>query len=178
MARRGYGKAGFCKICAHPDGWRFVEGVTKGGKSGKGWNAAEAAEAGARFGLSFSRLTWYNHQKHVRGEVASPETASPVPTDGPKERVPVRKASNVEYLETIRDMALARALNNPDEVTIEQGLKATSILEGRKSQASDSINLLVQVVTGHAPAVAIAKPVEPALIVEGEAREVRQEVPA
>jgi len=171
MAREGYGREGFCSICSHPEGWRFVQGVTKGGKSGTGWNASEAREAAENFGFRFSRQTWYEHQKHVLGKIAPPTQAVTAVPSGPKAIVPVKKSSNVEFLETIRDHALARALNNPDSITVEQGLKATQILEGRKTQPSDAINVLIQFVTGRAPAVIVDDP----KVVEGTARDVSPE---
>lgn len=162
----GYGQPGYCSICAHPEAPRFILGAREGGKSGKGWNAKEAQEEAAKYGLSFSRPTWYAHQKHARtGEMALIQAAEMVRQSGALSVEDIRKSSNTEVLEAFRDLGLANALASPGRVGPKEALKAIQILEQRKDRGSDSLNILVQFITGAPPAV----------VIEGEARDVTQE---
>lgn len=164
-ANPGASKPGYCKICAHPEAARFIKGAREGGRSGKGWNAAEAQVHGETYGLEFNRQTWYAHQKHSQTtEMRVIQTARAVQEAGGG-GLTIKRSSNLELLEAIRDIGTAKALRSPDEVTIDHALKAVQIMEGKKDKGSDSLNILVSFVTGNAPAV----------IVEGTARDVTQE---
>jgi hypothetical protein len=162
----GSGTPGFCKICAHPDAHVFIRGAREGGKTGKGWNSKEAQEAGRVYGLTFSRQTWYAHLDHAKtGEQRLITAAQKVREDGALTVQGIKKSSNTELLEAIRDIGSQRAINNPEEVTLDHALKAVQIMENRKDKSSDSLNILVQFVTGQPPAV----------VVEGTARRVPME---
>lgn len=161
-------KDGYCKICAHPEAWRFIEGAKKGGKSGKGWNSSEAIEAGEKYGLKFTRLTWYNHVAHL--DSAEERVAKAAQAAGRAGRVPV-KTTNPQFLETIRDLGMARALADPDSVSIDQALKAAQILEAKKEKGQDSLAILVQFTVGAPPPVVIHGQPQPELITEGVVRE-------
>lgn len=156
------GNEGHCKICAHVEAPRFIRGAREGGKSGEGWNATEAMEAGAAFGLKFSRQTWYEHQKHVRaGETAVVPVKSAALTASD-----IKRTSNEDFLGTIRDIGMQKALANPESVTVDQALKAVQIMEGKKERPNDGLNILVQFVTGQPPAV----------VIEGSAARVPEEI--
>jgi hypothetical protein len=159
----GLGKTGYCKICAHPDAHVFIRGAREGGKKGSGWNAAEAQEAGQAYGLTFNRQTWYTHVEHAKtGEMRLSQAAEKVKAQG---LIPVRTTSQ-GFLESLRDIGMAKALANPENVTIEQALKAVQILESKKDKGSDTLNVLVQFVTNQPPPVVIegiARDVGPAM---------------
>lgn len=156
----------FCKICAHPEAPRFIKGAREGGKSGKGWNSAEAIEAGAVFGLKFTRQTWYAHVAHL--DTAENRVIAAATKAARANLVPTR-TTNMQFLETIRDMGMARALADPDSISIDQALKATQILEAKKEKGQDSLAILVQFVVGAPPPVQIEGPVY-----EGVAREITE----
>jgi len=113
----------------------------------------------SKYGIKPDRRTFYSHRDHV----LNPDPAFTAVEPAKKRDIEVKPSSNVEFLEEIRDTALAKARANPETVTIEQGLKAAGILEGRKQQSVNQINLLVQVATGRG---------HQAYVVDGEAREV------
>lgn len=158
----GAGKTGYCKICASPDAPVFIRGAREGGKKGTGWNAAEAQEAGRLYGLSFNRQTWYAHLEHAKtGEQRLVQAAEKVLESG---LVPV-KTSNKGFLEAVRDLGMAKALANPESVSIDQALKAVQIMESKKDKGGDTLAILVQFVTNQPPAIVIdgeARPLEAA----------------
>lgn len=143
---------------------RFIKGAREGGKSGKGWNATEAQEAATAFGFTFARQTWYAHVKHAQSSDKRVIQAAELVRSGEK-GLTITKRSNTDVLEAIRDIGAQRALDNPDNVSLDHSLKAIQILEGRKDRGSDALNILVQFTVGQPPAV----------IIEGTAREVQGE---
>jgi hypothetical protein len=144
-----------CLLCNSPQ----VEEINRGIRNG--WNSGEYARQMSKYGKPVDRQVFYNHRKkHVDGMPGTALVA--VPHDDAKPLV-IRKSSNSEFLETVRDVGLARVERDPEGVTLDQALKAASILEGRKSNHGDQINLLVKVVTGHASS---------AYTIEGEYTEV------
>lgn len=162
---------GACKICASP----HVGAIN--GFIEAGWNQAQVAKAALAWNLRFARPTFYAHVKHYKN--LTPEATS----SGPELIAPgeIKRTSNTEYLETIRDIAYTRIGIDPSQVTVEQGMKAVQILEGRKERTGDQLNLLISVVTGHTPAIQIQSGArrqtellaEPTVI-EGEVRELSE----
>lgn len=154
----GANKAGYCKLCASPDAHVFIRGATEGGKKGSGWNAAEAIEAGKAYGLVFDRHTWYSHLKHAKdGRKALVQAA-----EGTRQ-LTIARTTNQEFLETVRDIGMARALANPETISPSDALKAVQIMEGKKEKGGDALAILVSFVTNAPPAVQI---------IEGTARDV------
>lgn len=161
-------KDGFCKICNHPEAHRFVKGAREGGKKGTGWNATEAIEAGEAYGLKFTRLTWYNHVAHLSS--AEERIATAAKSASRAGLVPV-KTTNAQFLEHIRDIGMARAMQDPDSVSLDQALKAAQILETKKEKGQDSLAILVSFTIGAPPPVVVEGQL-PDGIIEGEAREI------
>ena len=154
-----------CKICSHVEAPRFIKGAREGGKSGTGWNSKEAQEAAAVFGLKFERQTWYAHVKHLG--TAEQRAIEAGRRAGRDSLVPLR-TTNPQFLEAIRDIAMAKAMAEPDLVSIDQGLKAVAILEGKKEKGSDSLAILVSFTIGAPPPIQV----------EGTARDVTEEISA
>lgn len=152
------GQTGYCKICAHPQAGPRLIMAAQDKRTAK-----EAQAIAALYGLSFTRQTWYAHLQHSQSLVAQPAEGKAVaPPSKPFTSSDIKKSSNTQFLETIRDIGYTRAVEHPEEITIEQSLKAVSILEGRKDKSTDHLSILVQFVTGNAPAV----------VIEGEATEI------
>lgn len=157
-----FGKAGYCKLCR----WDEEPELNRLIKAGK--NAAECARwAKGKFGFTFTRQTFYSHKEHL----AAPQDKVVAAAAGRRREKVIPKATNKEFLEAVRDLAFANALEDPDSVTLEQGLKAASILESSKQKAGDITLILAQVVTGQRPDVLVEAPSAPVMI-EGTAREV------
>jgi hypothetical protein len=155
VSRRGFGKVGYCKLCA----WSEEPSLNKLMKAGK--NAAECRQwAKDKFGFTFNRQTFYAHKEHI----TAPEDKVVAFADRQSRGLQpvIKRSTNKDFLEAVRDIGMAHAEADPELVTIDHALKAAQILEQSKSKQSDITLILAQVVTGHAPDV----------IVEGEAREV------
>lgn len=121
-------------------------------------NAAEAQRRSKDWGVSFTRQTWYGHVQHCKPrEQRVQEKLEEVAELG---GLNIKKVSNTEYLERIRDISAAQIFDNPDMVKPETGLKAVQILESRKNNHGDQLNLLIGVITGNIPPMAIMPPSE------------------
>lgn len=152
-----------CKICDSPNAPTYLKGFKSGGKNGKGWNASESQEAAAVYGESWDRQTVYKHLKHLETveqsvihQAKSAQRAGLIPY----------KTTNSGFLEKIRDIGMARAMQNPDDITIDQALKAAQILETKKDKGQDSLAILVQFSIGSPPPIIIEG--QATLVEEGE----------
>lgn len=150
---KGQGKRGHCAICSSP----LAESINQMIRDGKNTTDIRAFVTAAGQ-TPWSRPTIYNHKDHA----LTPEKAL---VKAVRQDLQIRKGSNQEFLEVVRDIGLARAEADPESITIDQALKATQILEGRKDK-TDSLAILVAFVTGNRPAD---------VVIEGEAREVTAE---
>lgn len=128
-----------------------------------GWNARQVKDwLAANYGVTFSRQTFYTHKDE---HMTRPEDrlVSAVEKQRATGVMLPRVSSNEQYLEAIRDIGYQRAVENPEEVTIDHGLKAAQILAGQKRGGGDITILLAKVFTGGDA---------PGVVIEGEAREV------
>lgn len=151
-------KSGYCKLCRWAHEGELNEKIKQGQNAGECRRWAET-----KYDFRFNRQTFYNHKEHLNNPppVAEPDGKALVPS--PHGGVTqIRKTSNREFLETIRDIGYTKATLDPDSVTLEHAMKAASIIEQSKQKQTDIAIVFAQVVTGHTPDV----------IVEGEAREV------
>lgn len=150
---------GFCKICSSSAAPRL-------NKLAEQDIAAPAAiEAAAKMGLKFTRQTWYRHLEHIKPkQIRMKELLEEAAEVGGLE---IKQTTNVEFLETIRDIGYSQITANPDIVKPDLALKAVQILEGRKEKTGDQLNILINVLTGHAPPLMI----QAAPDVEGTFRE-------
>lgn len=162
----GFGRSGFCSICASPNAIEYVAGARKG------WNAKQFNEAAEANGESWNRQTWYSHLRHAKsGEQHLIQAAEKVRRQGALTVGDIKKSSNAQLLEAIRDIGMAKALANPDDVTIDQALKAVQIMEGRKEKGSDALNILIAFTTGAQLPTVIVERSQPEII-EGTAEEI------
>lgn len=136
------GKPGYCKICDHAAAPFLNKKLADLGD--KVFNAAKAQAFAAELDLTFNRQTWYGHVKHVTHPLVTlQKQALANPAVMPK--------TNTGALEAVRDIAIKRAIDNPEEVTIDHGLKALSILEGRKDKEQPWVVILAKAMTGELP---------------------------
>jgi len=160
VSRAGYGKPGYCKICAF-EGVGEINKLIKLGRKVpqiKTWVKANYD------GFDFDRQVLYKHRdEHVAHPkdqlvaVSLREQAKVVATEKPK-------ATNDEFLEAVRDIGFRRAEMYPDEVTVDHALKAASIMANKRDKASNVFLMMAQIVTGPRPQV-----------VEGTFTEVQEE---
>lgn len=155
-------KAGYCSICHSPNLRKYNERIKEG------WKVPALDDLARTLGdKGWSRQTWYSHKRHYTAPVKFVDDANKglvvQGPDGETKKLQIRKGSNQEFLETVRDIGLTKALNDPGSITIEQALKATQILEGKKAGHGDSVKVLIGIVTGHKPSYEV---------IDGEAVEV------
>lgn len=142
------GGPGYCKICAS----NLLPAINK--KLREGQNAAEIIAYAAEFNEKFVRQTLYKHKQHI----TDPKTTL---VERARKNPVIKRASNEEFLDAVRDAGFAKVIADPDSVTVSQALKAAQIsMQAKKN--TDSIQLvLVGVMTGKADDV-----------IEGEWKEV------
>ena len=165
VSRAGYGKQGYCKLCSIDDP-KLQDAFDKrvGLKDGKRYqytvNTLNEWLAEKGLDLSTSRPTLYEHRKHVMH-----------PKDRLVNAVQKREidhgtvpatVSNDEFLNTLIAIGHRRAAANPEEVTIDQALKATQIKQNAKEKGNAQA-VLVNIFTSGAPE---------ATVIEGEVKEV------
>ena len=144
------GKTGFCSLCRHPK----VKALNEVIKAGGSYSAA--LDEMAQYDWRFAKATFYTHRDH---------STSALVTDAEKARKnPVVPQSNKAVLEAIRDLGMAKALADPDSVTVNQALRAASILAEKESRTEGVLVILAKALQG---------PPTPATpeIIEGEYRE-------
>lgn len=150
----GASREGYCKICSSP----YAAAVNKLIVDGK--NAAEVGRQVSNLGLTFTRHTFYKHKDdHVTHPlITAVKRAQRNPLVVPK--------SNHGALEMIRELGMRKAVDNPEEVTIDHALKAAQILQASEKKGD---NILVVL----AKAVMAEPPDDIAGLIEGEYEEVK-----
>lgn len=143
----GIGHRGYCRICDHPAAQFLNQKLAdapldKRGKST--FNAARAAEFALELGLTFSRETWYSHVEHITHPLITHAKAA-------QSSPAIQPRTNQGVLEMIRDIGMKRALDNPDEVTVDHAIKAATALEAKKLGSDNVIILLAKFMAAQKP---------------------------
>jgi hypothetical protein len=132
-------KTGYCSICKHPK-VKIVNEVIAGGGS---FNAA--LDRASEVGWAFAKGTFFKHKEHATSSLL---------TDADKARKnPVIPQSNKAVLEAIRDLGMRKALEDPDSVTVNQALRAASILAEKESKQEGVLVVLAKALQGRPPEV-------------------------
>ena len=157
ISRAGFGKPGYCRLCSFADLKQLDE------KLAAGWNARQITDwLQVNYKVSVTRQTIYTHRDY-HAKRPEDRVVSAVEKAQRKDVMLPRVSSNEQYLEAIRDIGYRRAVDNPDEVTIDHGLKAAQILASQKQGGGNTFILLAKVMTGGGL---------PEVIIEGESREI------
>jgi hypothetical protein len=114
-------KTGFCSICRQPKVKVVNEVIAAGGSFPAALERAQDA------GFNFSKATFFKHKAHA---------TSTLLTDVPK--------TNRAVLEAIRDLGMQKALENPDSITVNQALRAASILAEKESKQDHILIVLAK----------------------------------
>ena len=141
----GYGKQGWCKLCsiADPDVWQQYQQRVKAGWSPSKLN--EWARTTGHPSLVVAKETLYGHRKHLehpqdRMVTAVQKTQQKVVEAGPQ-------SSPTEFLEAVVQVGMKRAIENPEEVTLDHALRAAQALSSQRS-ASSGMSMLIAAITG------------------------------
>lgn len=141
------GSPGACKICEW-EGSAFLN--RKYAADTEGFNAAKAAAFAKTLDpeFTFNRQTWYAHVTHITHPIVSAvKKASQNPIVVPK--------TNTGVLEAIRDLGIRRAVENPEEVTVDHALRAASELNRKQSGTDNVLIVFAKVLSGEVQAEAI-----------------------
>lgn len=146
----GRGKPGYCKICDSP----YADAINKLIAQEK--NEAETKRTIQLIDSDFTwnRATFYAHKGHVTHPlVTHQKQALAEPAVAPK--------TTRGVLEAIRDIGMKRAIDNPEEVTVDHALRAASELNRTEKKTDDIRIVLAKIIAGG-----------PTEVIEGEFEEV------
>ena len=143
----GYGKMGFCKICAH-SGAPFINAAIVRAAQTKPMNAAEMLKYMQQLDPEFKadRHTFYKHQKE---HLTSPLITAVEKTKQSGEMILPK--SNAEALEMVRDLGMKTAIENPDTIGVDHALRAISEMEKKKGGADALWIAISRIQGGEAP---------------------------
>jgi hypothetical protein len=166
LSRSGHGTPGYCKLCSFTDPRDQDEfdrrtGIKENDKyvytpvALNDWMKTKGIG-------SATRQTIYEHRKHVMHP--KDRIVSVVKKHTLEHGVQPAQVSESQFLDSLISIGQQRISANPDEVTIDQALKATQIKLG-SGKRGDASAVLVNIFTSGAP-------VEARTIIEGESREI------
>lgn len=160
----GYGRVGYCKVCAH-DGAQFLNAAIV---------RAEADEKPmtAKDMLAYMRMLdpEFNYDRHGFYKHKSDHLTSPLITAVEKTRRESPKIlpkSNSEALEMVRDLGMQSAIDNPESIGVDHALRAIDVME-KKSKGPEALWVLLSRVQGGE---------RPAEIIMGEYKELETSEP-
>lgn len=143
---RGYGSQGFCKLCSFKDA-KFQLSYDE--RTRAKWSPNQINEWAVKQGFEgavASKETIYNHRKHVMHPQDRMVTAV--------QRTENRTVATTEpvsspdvFLESLVAIGARRAVENPEEVSIDHALRAATALKQNKG-AGSGINILIAAMTG------------------------------
>lgn len=156
ISRAGFGKQGYCKLCS------FVDLKALNDKIIAKWNARQIIDwLSTNYGETATRATIYNHRDNHMSR-AEDRLVTAVQKQRASGHMMPRVSSNEQFLEAIRDIGYQRAIDNPEEVTIDHGLKAAATLANSKRSSGEITLILARVSVG----------ADYSNVIEGEAVEV------
>lgn len=138
MTGRGVGKPGYCSLCdltnTRPDLRKTVNALFVNQKA-----PAITRWLEANVDMAPDRRTIYNHKKHV----ANPKDrlVSQVQAQRAKGTLPAT-VTEEQYLDAVLAAAMARVVEEPESVTIDQGLKAAAAKTAAKQSRAGGILVL------------------------------------
>lgn len=139
----GEGKPGYCKLCDS----QWAEAINKLIEQDK--NEAEVKRAIQVIDpkMTWNRQTFYAHKNHITSPlITHVKKAEANPVVAPK--------TTRGVLEAIRDLGMQRAIEHPEEVTVDHALRAASELARGEKKTDDIRIVLAKIIaTGPAPEV-------------------------
>lgn len=129
---------GYCKICHSP----YAPAVNKLLVDGK--NSTAIMTAVEPLGLTFTRKTLGAHKQHITHPLITAAEAA-------QRRPKIMPKSNQAVLEAIRDIGAARAITNPEEVTVDHAIKAATALQAKESRGDNILVIMAKAVMQDVP---------------------------
>lgn len=158
VSNAGQGRQGYCRLCSLKDPQAQLD---LDQRLRDGWNATQVKNwLESRHEITATRQTIYSHRDHVK----HPKDRLVTAVQRTQARAVTTKpvATNEQFLEAIRDIGYQRAIDNPEEVTVDHSIKAASILANSKRSSAEITLVLARVSVG----------ADYSNVIEGEAVEV------
>lgn len=148
ISNAGAGKPGYCKLCDLEDGGvqNQLDDRVRQKWSPKQLNTWLTRQIPGWAGVSEN--TVYKHRNHVQHPQDKLVTA--VRRAEQRAVTVAPRSSPDEFLDALVSIGMKKAVENPDDVTIDQALKAASIQKQAKAPANAGINILIALMTGNA----------------------------
>jgi hypothetical protein len=125
---------GSCKLCRS----EFRSEINRRLARGETREQVQEWLATKDFKVSLPTLT--THRQHI----TDPKTTL---VEQAQRNPAIRRVTNSEFLETIRDIGAQRAIDNPDSVSLTHALKAAAQLEARQNKQIDVMLAIAQMAT-------------------------------
>jgi hypothetical protein len=157
----GAGKPGYCKLCSLRDGLiqnQFDE------RTREGWTPKQLnvwISSKVENWQAVDRETVYKHRDHVKHPQDRIVNAVQRAEQRALQTVP--QSSPDAFLDALVSLGHQKAIDNPEEVTIDHALRAASTLKQSKDNSKGGLNVLIALITGNA-----ARPVE----IEGDYQDI------
>lgn len=146
LLTKGAGHPGYCKLCSFDD-FKLQDEFDKRVLD---YTPKEMNEWLVQHGTrAVDRNTIYKHRDHVRNP--KDRMVRAVQKRQLEHGVQPARVNEHEFLDAVIAMGQARAMADPEAVTIDQALKATQIKAQSKARGS-AHNVLIQLFTGRMPA--------------------------
>ena len=152
IVQHGSGQAGYCKICAAS----FEQEINERLKLGReaGWSDAKIVQwvkdrrfVDDRTGrvVTLNRQTVAKHRRHLQ----APEDKFVALVEQKRRQGAVipRQTSTDQFLQTVVDVGMGRAMEHPEDITVDQALKAAGILARKTDKVTPLAIVLAEVVT-------------------------------
>ena len=171
VSNAGAGKPGYCKLCDLEDGTvqNQLDDRTRQGWTPKQLNVWLGRQIEGWTGVSDP--TVYNHRKHVQHPQDKLVTAVKR-TESRALTVPPQSSAD-DFLGSLIAIGQRRALENPEDVTIDHAIRAATALKQNKDGGKSGIQALVALITVNAIAPVMAD-LQPPFDIEGEYVEVSE----
>lgn len=138
VSQAGYGQTGYCRVCASSLKAEINKRLVR-------HESTPSIIAWAKpKGFSVSKPTLLKHKKHITDSKTTF-------VDKAKANPAIRRVSHTEFLESVVSAGAKRVEENPEDVTIDQSIRASQVLESRKDKTGDALNILILALTGNRP---------------------------
>jgi len=144
----GAGKPGYCKLCSLKDGLiqnQFDDRtrLSWSPKQLNTWLATKIPDWN-----NVDRMTFYKHRDHVKHP--QDRIVNAVQRTEARALQTVPKSTPDAFLDALVSLGHQKAIDNPDEVTIDHALRAASTLKQSKDNTKSGLNVLIALFTGNA----------------------------
>jgi len=148
VSNAGAGKPGYCKLCDLEDGTiqNALDDRVRQGWTPKALDTWLERQIPGWTGVSPN--TVYKHRPHVKHPQDKLVTA--VRRSEQRAVMVPPKSSPDDFLNALVSIGMKKAVENPDDVSLDHALRAATALKQAKAPANQGINILIALMTGNA----------------------------